>query len=659
MAKTSVLGNIYQNKNHQFYIGDICDSHFLDVIFEYERPDIVLHGAAESHVDDSLKDTVKFIQNNVVGTQTLVNAAVKWGVEKFVHISCYDEQTKAVTKSGIKSYQELKEGDLVLSINPETKEIEEKEIEKIIVQDYSGDMYHFKSNRVDFLTTPNHRYIYEQNNKLHWTTSEEMSDVKGKSYLPKGSINRAYKKYINIPGLGKVDSNALFYVCGAFIGDGFTAYQEKIRENKSGYTRADFIKKCRDPKTGRIISSKNTDPNAPKFIVTHNYRIFFDVPENDKCRVKLEKALTKLKINFHAEKNKSGEHIYFSSEKWLKFFDTFGKYAENKFIPEWMFDYGYDNLFNLLMGIHDSDGHGYNIRGKGALTTCSLKLRDQYCYLATMLGFHARFNEQGHNPNASINGRIIHQNFKAWQIHFSNKLSPLFPKANIINYNGKIWCLKVKDNKNFLVIRNGISAFSGNTDESYGQLKSDSEPSWTEESPINPRNPYAASKAASELVVQAAGTSFGLNYNITRSSNNYGPRQTAEKLLPKTIKSILNNQKIPVYGQGLQIRDWTYVTDNCAGLMKVITDGKPNEIYNISANQECTNIEIIQKICNIMGRGHDLIDFIKDPRGNAHDFRYSIDASKLKKLGWAPEIKLPEGLEMCVNWYNNNQYYLK
>lgn len=196
------------------------------------------------------------------------------------------------------------------------------------------------------------------------------------------------------------------------------------------------------------------------------------------------------------------------------------------------------------------------------------------------------------------------------------------------------------------------------TDEVYGQLRSESDESWTEDSALNPRNPYSATKAAGELLVKAAHESFGLTYNITRSSNNYGPRQTCEKLIPKAIKCILEGKKIPIYGQGLQIRDWTHVYDNCAGLFAVLNSGQDNETYNISANQEFTNIEVIQSICNAMGKGHDLIQHIPDPR-KGHDFRYSISANKLKSLGWKPNYKFKDGIVETVEWYQSNQWFLK
>ncbi len=196
------------------------------------------------------------------------------------------------------------------------------------------------------------------------------------------------------------------------------------------------------------------------------------------------------------------------------------------------------------------------------------------------------------------------------------------------------------------------------TDEVYGHLTGESDESWTEESSLNPRNPYSASKAAGELLVRAANQSHGLIYNITRSSNNYGPRQTPEKLIPKVIKCIMNKEPIPVYGQGMQIRDWTHVYDNCAGIFAVLNKGEPNQVYNISANQEFTNIEVVHSICESMGEGHSLIEYIKDRDG--HDFRYSINTDKIKALGWKPEIFFKKHLyDLCISWYENNKWFLK
>lgn len=194
------------------------------------------------------------------------------------------------------------------------------------------------------------------------------------------------------------------------------------------------------------------------------------------------------------------------------------------------------------------------------------------------------------------------------------------------------------------------------TDEVYGAL-SHSDAPWTEDSQINPKNPYSASKAAGELVVQAAMNTHKLPVVITRSCNNFGPRQAPDKLIPKVIKCILNNEKIPVYGQGLQTREWIYVIDNCWGLIAALQNGVPGEVYNISTSAELSNIELVQKICNLLEdenkNAHDLISFVEDRKG--HDFRYSINSDKLKSLGWSPKFKFTESLATTVSWFKSNK----
>lgn len=205
--------------------------------------------------------------------------------------------------------------------------------------------------------------------------------------------------------------------------------------------------------------------------------------------------------------------------------------------------------------------------------------------------------------------------------------------------------------------------FYQSTDEVYGQLGLN-DPGWTEDSPLNPRNPYSSSKASGELLVQAAAYSYGLNYIISRSSNNYGPHQTADKLIPKVIKCILENQPIPIYGQGQQIRDWTHVFDNCSAILKMLetfshTPGTgKGEIFNVSANQEFTNVEVVQEICNSLQFGHNLMKYITDPR-SSHDFRYSLNCQKLKNIGWQPNFKFKNGIKSVVDWYSLNRYILK
>jgi len=193
----------------------------------------------------------------------------------------------------------------------------------------------------------------------------------------------------------------------------------------------------------------------------------------------------------------------------------------------------------------------------------------------------------------------------------------------------------------------------------YGPLPSESNSSWTEKSSINPTHLYAASKASAELLVMAAHNTYGLNYNIIRGSNNYGPHQRAHELITKTAKCILNDQKIPLYGNGMQIRDWMHIFDFCSALAKILIQGENNSIYNVASNQEFTNMEVVQLVCNAMNKGWDLIGCVEDTRDNRNDFRYAANASKMIELGWKPYFKLRDGIGEECEWLKNNSYILK
>ena len=189
------------------------------------------------------------------------------------------------------------------------------------------------------------------------------------------------------------------------------------------------------------------------------------------------------------------------------------------------------------------------------------------------------------------------------------------------------------------------------TDEVYGALGYDDAP-FTEKTPYNPQNPYSASKAASDHFVTAFGNTYGLPILLTNCSNNYGPRQNKEKLIPKTISNILQGKKIPVYAQGQNIRDWIYVEDHCHAILEVFTKGKVGEKYNIGGECEVANIDLVKTIIRLMGASEDLIEFVDDRPG--HDLRYAIDNAKIvKTINWHPKHTLEEGLLKTIDWYKN------
>jgi len=221
------------------------------------------------------------------------------------------------------------------------------------------------------------------------------------------------------------------------------------------------------------------------------------------------------------------------------------------------------------------------------------------------------------------------------------------------------------------------------TDEVYGSLEEAGV--FTEDSPLMPNSPYAASKAAAELLCRAYHKTYNLPIIITRSSNNYGPYQFPEKLIPLMIRNALNDKPLPVYGEGKQVRDWLYVEDNCRAIDLVLQKGRVGEAYNIGGNCEKRNIDVVNLICSILGEklkadpslitrhssppssspttNHELrttIHHIPDPRGAAHDFRYALDSSKIEEaLGWEPEHDFEKGLERTVEWYLENQDWVE
>ena len=192
------------------------------------------------------------------------------------------------------------------------------------------------------------------------------------------------------------------------------------------------------------------------------------------------------------------------------------------------------------------------------------------------------------------------------------------------------------------------------TDEVYGHILHGS---FKEKDRLNPRNPYSASKAGGELLCRSYFETYNIFVIVTRSSNNYGPNQHPEKLIPKAIINAMLNNPIPVYGAGKNVRDWLYVDDNCAAIDTVLHNGRAGEIYNVAGGQELENLQVVKTILKLTGRPESLIEFVKDRLG--HDVRYSINAEKLSTIGWEPQIKFDVGIKKTLLWYEQNAEWWK
>ena len=189
------------------------------------------------------------------------------------------------------------------------------------------------------------------------------------------------------------------------------------------------------------------------------------------------------------------------------------------------------------------------------------------------------------------------------------------------------------------------------TDEVYGSIASGS---WDENQPVEPNSPYSASKAGSDLLARSYARTFGLDVSITRCSNNYGPHQFPEKVIPLFVTNLMDGLQVPLYGEGRNVRDWLHVDDHCRGVALVLTKGQAGEIYNIGGGTELTNVELTERLLAAMGVGWEMVRRVPDRKG--HDLRYSVDISKIAtELGYAPEVHFDQGLADTVQWYRDNE----
>ena len=217
-----------------------------------------------------------------------------------------------------------------------------------------------------------------------------------------------------------------------------------------------------------------------------------------------------------------------------------------------------------------------------------------------------------------------------------------FVVTNVLGTQTLLDAVRKSDVKTFLQV---------STDEVYGSIE---DGSWPESDPLLPNSPYAASKASADLICRSYFKTHGMDVRVTRCSNNYGRNQFPEKVIPLFVTNLIDNKKVPVYGSGLNVRDWLHVDDHCRGIHLALIKGKAGEIYNIGGGTELNNLELTDKILDIMGKGKELIEYVEDRKG--HDLRYSVDITKISnELGYAPQVDWEVGLKETIHWYQENE----
>lgn len=246
--------------------------------------------------------------------------------------------------------------------------------------------------------------------------------------------------------------------------------------------------------------------------------------------------------------------------------------------------------------------------------------------------------------NKAMEGTDVVVHFAAEShVDRSIKDGSVFVTTNVLGTNTLLNC----------ALQSGVNKFIHvSTDEVYGSID---DGSFTEEDPLEPSSPYSASKAGSDLLAMSYYITYGLPVIITRCTNNFGPYQYPEKLIPLFITNLMEGKKVPVYGTGLNVRDWIFVDDHCSGIDFVFNHGRSGDIYNIGGGSELTNLEITYRILEMLGQDESSIEFVEDRKG--HDMRYSLDCTKLKGMGWRPEYDFDKALESTVKWYMENRWW--
>jgi dTDP-D-glucose 4,6-dehydratase/intein/homing endonuclease len=626
---------------------DLNDANFSELL---EDVDVVVNFAAKTFVDYSVRDVQPFFDSNVMGTYHLLEAVRKnSNIKLFVQVSCYDKLTRALTTGGLKRYDQIKAGDKVLSLNVDSGKIEEKVVEKVICQEYDGKMVQLKNKRIDFLVTPNHRMLLKQkaSKKLFFEEAEKAS-LRSIAYLPTGEWDALVTEKINIAGVGDIPVNDLMYFIGVFVGDGFTGYQEKKTENKSGLTRQEFI--SRKNKKGQFIDGRNGDITET---ISKSWRVFLAVPPEKHSRGRVESVLKRLGIRYGTKKEghrNNGAFIYFSSKHWMQFLEQFGKGAKNKHLPRWVLNLDKGCLSALFDGLMDTDG----AKNRKSYYTSSEKLLCDFCELCFKLGKHPSFKYR--ETESNYKGRAIKGSGYTILIGETDK-SFGASASNVQKYKGTIWCLKVDGNKNFIVERNGRLDFCGNTDEVYGALP-DENPGWKEDATLNPTNPYSATKAAADMLCIGYAHTYKIPILITRTENNYGFFQHPQKVIPTWVRKALANEPLPIYGDGKQKRMWLRVEDHVDALWFLIQRSQTG-IYNIAGGHELENIQLADFILGSMQKPKTLIQHIDDSaiRPN-HDRRYGLNTEKINALGWNPKWDMFGGISNAVAWYVQNQWWM-
>lgn len=643
-------------ENISVVYGDLRDYETVRYAVSKYEIDTIFHIGAITILKMATYDPKTCFQTNIMGTVNVLEAARECThVSKIVVASCYDEQTRALTSEGFKTYDQLRPGDFVWSVNPETREMEEVEVEEVVVQDYVGEMISFHGKRLDFLVTPNHRMVVENEERsLSFIPAEEKVKHAGWK-LPVGFWHG--NKEAQLPPLPNFHWNTkrinpdyqiedLLYLLGIYIGDGCIEHQNKIIESKTGLSAAEYVKGCRGP-DGKFISPGKVGDRDTSIKTTNVMYLY--IPREDPCRPKVEAALERLGISF-CDWNHGGEGaLVFTSAELCHWFADAGRYSHEKTIPNWALNFDVQRLQYLLAGIMESDG---DKRARRELTTVSEVLVEKMIELATKCGRGVSFNKyDAPEVLPQIKGRVINSKGK-YVVYLSKSSRSILPRhRSIQNYKGKVWCLRLKTNKNFLVERNGRVAFCGNSDKAYGNH--DVLP-YKEDYALLASDPYSTSKSCTDLLTQSYHYTYGLDTSIIRSGNIFGPGDlNKSRIIPGSILRVLAGERPVIYkGVGNYKREFMYIDDVVDAYLTVQDRGLPGHAYNIGGSGFQNIFDTVGMVLEEMGTDIEPEILEKDFIEIKEQY---LNSTKLEELGWKCKFGIREGIRACIPWYEEYQ----
>lgn len=441
-----------------------------------------------------------------------------------------------------------------------------------------------------------------------------------------------------------------------------------VNENNKKY-------KTIDKRFLEIMAAYITEGNATFNKANGSYIVEFG-QKNKEWLEKIGELIKKVfGLNYNVVKGKGAYHLQVSNKEFYNYLiKSCGKYSNGKCLPDTVFDLNKEDKDFFWKKLLEGDG-----TKDGRYTTTSYKLASQISLLLTLLGKKFTVFERNHPKYKRSwefkTDRFVH--------HGLNQR-----KIILVDYEGWVYDVEVEKTHNFVcgigntVCHNthvdrsitdpipflstdvlgtgilldvaravGVKRFLHvSSDEVYGSMEKGI---FKEDSPFRPNSPYSASKAGADHLVRAFRVTYGMPVLTVRPSNNYGPNQHPEKMMPRFVTDLLRGKKVPLYGEGLNVRDWLYVDDCCAGIYAVLQKGELGEAYNLGGECEKTNIEVTKAILEQLGKDEEMIEHVKDRPG--HDFRYALDNSKIRKLGWAPTTPFYEGLHRTVEWYKANR----